>query len=38
MEEILAEGDLAAEQADAVLEPMPSGFFDDLEPAASPRR
>lgn len=38
MEEILAEGDRLAAEGDA-LEPVPSGFFDDFEPAAaaSPR-
>jgi hypothetical protein len=37
IEEILADGDRAAEAAEANLEPVPSGFFDDLE-AATPRR
>jgi hypothetical protein len=37
MEEILADGDRAAELMEANLEPVPSGFFDDLE-AATPRR
>ena len=34
--EILAEGDRAAMQApyDASMEPVPSGFFDEYEPAA----
>ena len=37
MEEILAEGDRPAAEGD-VLEPMPSGFFDDLEAAAAGAR
>lgn len=37
MEELLAEGDRLAAEGD-VLEPMPSGFFDDLEPAAAGAR
>ena len=39
MSEILAEGDRAALEAamDASMEPVPSGFFEDFEPAASPR-
>ena len=37
IEEILAEGDRAAEDADPMLEPVPSGFYDDLE-VASPQR
>jgi hypothetical protein len=38
IEEILAEGDRAAEQGDPMLEPVPSGFYDELEPAAATRR
>jgi hypothetical protein len=39
MSEILAEGDRAALEAamDASMEPVPSGFFEDFEAAASPR-
>jgi hypothetical protein len=37
MEEILADGDRAAELMEPNLEPVPSGFFDDLE-AATPQR
>jgi hypothetical protein len=37
MEELLAEGDLAAQ--DMSMEPVPSAFFDDLEPLPeAPRR
>ena len=37
--EVLAEGDRAALEAefDASMEPVPSGFYDDLEPAAKSR-
>jgi hypothetical protein len=37
--EVLAEGDRAALEAelDASLEPVPSGFFDEFEPATSAR-
>jgi hypothetical protein len=35
IEEILADGDRAAEEMEANLEPVPSAFFDDLEPAAT---
>lgn len=39
MEEILADGDRAAFENDANLEPVPSGFYDDLEAAgATPSR
>lgn len=39
MSEILADGDRAAQEAamDASMEPVPSGFYDDLEPASSAR-
>ena len=37
MEAILAEGDRLAAEGD-VLEPMPSGFFDELEPAPAGAR
>ena len=37
IEEILADGDRAAEEMEPNLEPVPSGFFDDLE-VATPRR
>ena len=39
MSELLAEGDRAAMLAgpDTTLEPMPSGYFDDLEPAPAAR-
>ncbi|MDE2612339.1 MAG: DUF2726 domain-containing protein [Burkholderiales bacterium] len=37
MEEILAEGDRLAAEGEA-LEPMPSGFFDQLEPVAAGTR
>ena len=39
MSEILADGDRAAQEAamDASMEPVPSGFYEDLEPASSGR-
>jgi hypothetical protein len=37
IEEILADGDRAAEEMEPNLEPVPSAFFDDLEPAAPHR-
>ncbi len=40
MSEVLADGDRAAldHGHDTVLEPLPSGYYDDLEPAPSSRR
>jgi hypothetical protein len=37
--QVLADGDRAALEAelDATMEPVPSGFFDDFEPAPSAR-
>jgi hypothetical protein len=37
IEEILADGDRAAELADPNLEPVPSGFLEELQPAGAPR-